>query len=81
MIVSPHAIAPAAIEAEMKVPDDPMTYDPVEYPHWHVYCCVQLGVPVQWGNHWENAKIIAKIPDDKILTVTMADLVALGFSA
>ena len=81
MIVFPSMIAEAAAEAGMKVPVDPEAeYDPAKFMHWHVYCSVQLGCPVTWGNHWENAKIIAKIPDKKIKKITYGQLVELGFS-
>ncbi len=30
-------------------------------------------------NDWDNAKVIASIPNDKIKTVTVNDLISLGF--
>lgn len=84
MMAFPSMIAAAARQAGMKVPDDKQieedSWRPTEFPHFAVFCNVQLGVPVTWGNHWENAKIIAKIPDDKIKTTTPKDLEKLGFS-
>ncbi len=79
MMVFPGMIAEAAEKANMKVPPDPNgEWDEKEYPHFNVFCNVQLCRRIRWGEHWENAKIVAAIPDDKIDTVTLADLIAAG---
>lgn len=81
MIAFPGMIAKAAEQAGMTVPVDPdEEFNADEFPHFHVYCNVQLGVPVTWGNHWENAKIIAAIPVENIKKVTYTELVEKGFS-
>jgi hypothetical protein len=80
MLVHPGSIAKAAQDAGMAVPSDLDSYNQEAYPHWDVYCKVQLGVPVTWGNHWRNAKIITDIPLDRIRDVTLQDLEALGFA-
>lgn len=80
MIVFPDMIAEAAKKAGMKVPPDVDNFDAEEYPHFQVYCNVQLGVPITWGNHWTNAEIIAKIPENKIKATSLNDLYKLGFS-
>lgn len=83
MMAFPGMISEAAIAAGMKVPDDPDNTDfeavKEQYPHWFVYCCLQLGRSVTWGNHWENAKIIARVPLEKLKKMTEADFYALGF--
>ena len=81
MMAFPSMIAETARQAGMKVPpnegeDD---FSPDEFPHFHVYCNVQLGVALTWGNHWENAKIIASIPEDKLRSITVQDLEVMGF--
>lgn len=71
-------IGPAK-EAGMKVPDDVHNYDRSEYPHFLVYCEIQIGRPMpHTDSHWTNAKIIAAIPDDKIKTVNYEDVMELG---
>jgi hypothetical protein len=69
----------AAIEADMKIPDDLDNYYRDNYPHWWVYCYLQLDVPITWGNHWKNAKIIVSIPEDKIKKMTAFDIFDMGF--
>jgi hypothetical protein len=31
------------------------------------------------GDHWENAKVVAGVPDGKIKTVSVQDLIDIGF--
>lgn len=45
MLAFPGMIADAAVRAGIKVPDDLDEYDPLKYPHWHIFCMVQLGAP------------------------------------
>lgn len=63
-------------------PDTPENingYDKSLYPHWHVFVTIQLGAPMPVPTaHWENAEIIAQIPEDKITTVTAKDLMEMG---
>jgi hypothetical protein len=72
----------AAKEAGIAVPPDHQvdyaTYDRKEYPHWHVLCATQLGRAMDHGEHWENAAALAKIPADKLKTMTVNDLQAAG---
>jgi hypothetical protein len=69
-----------AQEAGIKVPVDPDNFDANEYSHWAVYCTMQLGrrIPTM-TEHWGNAKIIAGIPEEKIRSVTIEAISALGF--
>lgn len=74
MLAFPSMIIEAAREARMKVPDiggAEDEFDAEEFPHFAVFCNVQLCRPMQWGEHWENVKIIAKIPNDKIKNTTL----------
>jgi hypothetical protein len=71
----------AAEQAGMKVPPDPDEFVPTEFPHFHVFCNVQLARPlVMWGEHWENAKIVAAIPEADLQTITLQQLMAKGLS-
>lgn len=74
-----------AEEAGMKCPtyqalkDKNDEFNPEKFPHFAVFCNVQLGQAMpSWTAHWENAKIIAAIPEDKIRTITLPELLALG---
>ena len=70
----------AAEAAGMKVPPDPENFIPGDYPHFAVFCTMQLGAPMPYaGVHFENAKIIAAIPDDKIKKLKAKQIFALGF--
>jgi hypothetical protein len=74
----------AAKQAGMKVPEDPDKFQEVkdEYPHFCVFCLIQLGKPMSYmGEHWENAKVIAEISDEKIKQITFAELQDLGLCA
>lgn len=73
-------IAGRAKDAGMKVPKDPDgEWDAKKYPHFNVYCTIQLGAPIVSPRDVDdNARIIAKIPNDKIKKVTIADLIKLG---
>lgn len=80
-------LIPAAVAAGIKVPDSSTDLDNLEtldkttYPHWFVYAMVQTGASMPYpGVHFDNAKVIANIPLDKIKTVTLDDLCEMGFS-
>lgn len=81
MLAFPSMIAKAAEEAGMKVPENPDDFSPHEFPHFQVFCSVQLGRRMNsMVEHWENAKVIAAIPDDEIKQVSVDDLIKLGLS-
>ena len=81
MLVYPTMLVKSATDAGMKVPPDPDNFDANEFPHFEVFCQVQLNRPMNVLNeHWENAKIIAGISEDDIRKVRLADLLALGLS-
>jgi hypothetical protein len=81
MIASPRLLVAPATEAGIAIPPDTNDYDVPSFPYWHVFCVMQLGTEMPTPNtHFENAKIIASIPDDKIEVVTIEDVLALGFS-
>jgi hypothetical protein len=79
MIVYPGMIAQAAQQAGMKVPEDPDgEWNVEEYPYFNIFCVVQLGRRIRWGEHWDNAKVVAAIPEEKLATVTLMDLIESG---
>jgi len=78
MMAFPSMLVGAAAKAGMKVPPDADDFDAAEFPHFAVFCNVQLCRPVRMGEHWDNAKVIAAIPDEKIMQVTLMEMIALG---
>lgn len=85
MLVYPFSLIPAAKEAGMACPDEEVAnMSEVEeakdsYPHFFVYCMLQLCRPITWGNHWHNAEIIAAVPAEQLKTMSEQDFRNLGF--
>ena len=79
MMVFADMLVEAAQVAGMEVPEDTEDFDKEKYPHFYVFCETQLARPLTyWGEHWENAKIIANIPDAEITEITLEGLLAKG---
>ena len=79
MIAFAGMLVKPAEEAGMKVPPDPDKFNAKDYPHFDVFCKVQLGASLPSPTaHWDNAKIIAKVPNNEIMKVTFADLLQRG---
>jgi hypothetical protein len=79
MIAFPGMLVEAAKQAGMKVPDEPDgEWNVEEYPHFSIFCNVQLARRVRWGEHWDNAKVVAAIPQEKLSTVTLSQLIESG---
>ena len=79
MIVHPGLLVNPAKESGIAVPDDLRDYDPEQYPHWDVFMFAQLGRPMPSANsHFENAKLIGAVEDDRIKEMTAASLLQLG---
>jgi len=79
MIAFPDLLIEPAKAAGMKIPDDVDSFDSNDYPHFQVFCNIQLGQSMPyWTVHWDNAKAIAAIPEDKIRYQTVKDLVEAG---
>lgn len=67
----------------MKVPDNPDDHEELknEFPHFHVFCQLQLGRTMPYaGVHWENAHVIAKVPESMIRSLTWDEATSLGFT-
>lgn len=81
MIAFPKMLVQAAEKAGMKVPPDADNFDPEDFPHFHVFCVLQLARSVAYhGEHWHNAEVIAKVPVDRLKTMTLEDFLAEGLS-
>jgi len=78
MMAFPGMLVGAAEKAGMKVPPDPDNFLAEEYLHFQVFCILQLWRPIKWGEHWENAEIIASIPEEELKTMTLEDFLDKG---
>lgn len=79
MLAFPMMLVDPAEKAGMRVPDNPDDFDETEYPHFFVFCQVQLGSPMPTPvAHWDNAKVVAELTEDEIKTTTFEDLIERG---
>lgn len=79
MIAFPDILATMAEQAGMKVPENVEEYDKAEYPHFHVYCTLQIGAPMpHTDSHWTNARIIAGLTEEQVKTYDFNDFVKAG---
>ncbi len=78
MLAFPSMLLDAADAAGIKHPPenevDNESYNRLEYPHWHVLCLTQLSRPMSHGEHFDSAKMLAKIPVDELKRMTADDL-------
>lgn len=79
MMLYPGMLVAAAEQAGMEVPADPDHYDATKYPHFDIFCILQLGRSIRWGEHWDNAKVLASIPIEKLNLMTIDQLIEMGF--
>lgn len=81
MIALASILVPAAKAAGMKVPEDPDNFDGKEFPHFDIFVKAQIGKATRYhGEHWDNAKMIADLSDEKVKEITIEGLMAKGFS-
>ena len=83
MIAFPGMLVPAAERAGMKCPSDPYKFEEEKEacPHFFVFCILQLARPtVYHGEHWDNAKIIAAIPESELMEMTLGNFLSKGIS-
>lgn len=81
MIAFPGMLIAPAKEAGMKYPPNPDDFKCEEFPHFQVFCNVQLGRGMPSPtSHWHNASVIAEISDDEIMQIDLLDLIQRGIS-
>lgn len=78
MIAFPSMLISAAQNAGMAYPKNPDKYSKNKYPHFFVFCHLQLGRRMQMGEQFTNAEIIAKIPVEELKTMELTDFLAKG---
>jgi hypothetical protein len=81
MLAFPGMLVKHAQAAGIKTPPDPEHYSKEEYPHFFVFEACQLGAAMPYPScAFDNAVLIAAIPDDQILNVTYRGLLDKGFA-
>jgi len=81
MIAYPNMLIEPAKSAGIKCPNNADHFDPEEFVQFAVFCSAQLGQPNPYpGCHWDNAKVIASISEDKLKLITFDELYELGFA-
>lgn len=82
MLMLPSMLLSACADSGIPTPGDTVDdtgYDPEEFPRFHLFCLYQLCRPCRWGEHFDNAEVIANVPEAKLKTITLEELIALGF--
>lgn len=77
MRVPPHGVLYAAMGRQFMVDVD-TGFDVNEYPHFAVFCSVQLWRDTNGRSHWENAKVVAEIPLRRVWQVDLKALMREG---
>lgn len=78
MFAFPGMFGPHIKDSNLKQPEDFESYDPEQYPHFHVFMLTHLCQPIDIQTLESNANIIAAIPDDEIKKVTFEQLIEKG---
>lgn len=78
MIATLIGLVNPALEAGIDVPEnfeDDAGFDHEHYIRWVIFVNAQMGRPMPSPtSHWENAKIIAKIPRDRLKKISIHEL-------
>jgi len=85
MIAFPGMLLEPARQAGMATPSAPrwdgedLESIKDEFPHFYVFCRLQLGRSMSsWNEHWENAEVIADIPEDELKQMDPMDFIRRG---
>lgn len=83
MLCFPTMLVSAAEGAGIKVPPSQQQiedgdYDKHKFPHWALLCSTQLNRPMTPGEHFENAKVIAAMDEERVKTITMGECIELN---
>lgn len=78
-LMAPLHLLPYAQAAGMKVPKDPTDFKRTRYPHFHVFCVLQLRYLRSLEHAEHNAVVIKDVPRNFIKQLRPADYRRLGF--
>jgi len=82
MLAFPVMLKKPAEQAGIPTPDNADLYEEYKelYPHFFIFCRMQLGAPMPYPSvHFDNAKIVASIPEQELQTITHEEIVRRGF--
>jgi hypothetical protein len=80
MLVGPAEDAGIEVPPELKNESGKEEWDAEKYPRFTLFASAQLGQPMPSPtSHWDNAKVIAAIPEAKLKKITMKQLISRGF--
>lgn len=77
MLAFPSMLVAPALKAGMTTPDDHLLHGEFDtfketHPHFFVFCLLQLARPMTAPTeHWDNAKVVAEVPLDRLKTMTV----------
>lgn len=74
----PHMLLPHIEKSKLKIPENIEHYNKKDYPHFYVFECLHLGVPIDVSALEDNANIIAEIGDEDIFKLTLQDMINRG---
>ena len=83
MLVFPSMLISVAERVGMAVPPKDFDEDNLElikedFPHFVVFCNIQLCRRMHPNEHWENAEAIVKIPVEELKTMLLGDYLKYG---
>lgn len=78
MLAFPEMLEAPAKQAGMKVPPNTERFSKLKFPHFHIFCKLQLNRRMKPGEQWNNAKVIAAIPEKELKKMTLEDFIAKG---
>ena len=80
MIVFAFLLEEPARQAGIPVPKNSDCFNAEKFPRFELFCKAQLGRAMTSANElWENAKVIAGLPEEVLKTITPEGLRAAGF--
>lgn len=80
MIAFASLLEEPARQAGIPVPKNSDCFNAEKFPRFELFCKAQLGRAMTSANeHWENAKVIAGLPEEVLRTITPEGLRAAGF--
>lgn len=80
MIAFASLLEEPARQVGIPVPKNSDCFNAEKFPRFELFCKAQLGRAMTSATeHWENAKVIASLPEEVLKTITPEGLRAAGF--
>lgn len=78
MMAFPAMLIGAAEQAGIAIPPDVDNFDKNQFVHFYILCQTQLCRPMDFGEHFDSAKQLAKLDAEQLKTMTVDQLEAAG---